>query len=114
MLEKDIERKLIKPIRSLGGLCLKFVTPGFTGVPDRIILLPGGMIRFVETKQPGKKERARQRLVHGLLRKLGFIVYSTVDSAEKIDRIIADCTEAVNGKSIHPLPLPAIRGEGDH
>ena len=100
MLEREIEHKLIKPVRELGGLCLKFVTPGFTGVPDRIILLPGGVIRFVETKQPGKKERARQRLVHRLLRSLGFIVYSTVDSVGKIDAIISECREAVNGKGV--------------
>ena len=100
MLEREIESKLREPIKALGGLCLKFVTPGFTGVPDRIILLPGGLIRFVETKQPGKKERARQRLVHGLLRKLGFIVYSTVDSVEKINAIIEECREVVNGKGV--------------
>lgn len=100
MLEREIESKLREPIKALGGLCLKFETPGYTGVPDRIILLPGGVIRFVETKQPGKKERARQRLVHGLLRELGFTVYSTVDSVEKIGAIIAECREAVNGKGV--------------
>ena len=95
MLEKDVEAKLNKPIRALGGLCLKFTSPAFTGVPDRIILLPGGVVRFVETKQPGKKERARQRYVHGLMRKLGFVVYSTVDTPEKIAAIIEDCRRAI-------------------
>ena len=101
VLERDIERQLIGPIRALGGVCWKFETPGYTGVPDRIILLPGGIIRFVETKQPGKKERARQRLVHDLLRRLGFTVYSTVDSVEKINAIIEECKGAViNAKGI--------------
>lgn len=95
MLEKEIESKLIQPIRDMGGQCWKFTSPGYTGVPDRIILLPGGVVRFVETKQPGKKERARQRLVHTLMRKLGFIVYSTVDTPEKVDAVIRDCREAV-------------------
>lgn len=100
MLESEIERKLIKPIRALGGLCLKLECPGYTGMPDRMILLPGGVIRFVETKQPGKKERARQRLVHGVLRLLGFVVYSTVDSTTKIDMIVEECGEAIRGKDL--------------
>ena len=97
MLEKSLERELAQGIRRLGGLCLKFETPGYTGVPDRIILLPGGRVRFAETKQPGKKERARQVLVQGILRGLGFTVYSTVDSIEKINAIVEECREAIHG-----------------
>ena len=100
MLEKEIESKLIKPVKSMGGLCLKFVAPGFTGVPDRIILLPGAHILFVETKKPGKKERPRQTLVQGVLRRLGFTVYSTVDSVEKINRIVEDCRRLVYGEGV--------------
>lgn len=100
MLERDIEKKLIRPVKNLGGLCLKFETPGFTGVPDRIILLPGRHILFVETKQPGKKERARQLYVHGLLRAMGFTVYSTIDSPAKVAAIIDDCRRLVYGESI--------------
>lgn len=99
-LEKDIERLLVERIRKIGGRCLKFVSPGFTGVPDRIILLPGGRIRFAETKQKGKYERARQKVVHRLLRELGFIVYSTVDSSEKVNAIVADCLEVMNGTDL--------------
>ena len=100
MLEKDVESKLRQPIKQLGGLCLKFVTPGFTGVPDRIILLPGAHTLFVETKKPGKKERPRQELVQGILRRLGFTVYSTVDSVEKINRIVEDCRRLVYGEGV--------------
>lgn len=100
MLERDIEKKLIRPVRELGGLCLKFETPGYTGVPDRIILLPGGRVVFVETKQPGKKERPRQRLVQGIFRQLGFTVYSTVDSAAKIEAIAEDCRRLVHGEGV--------------
>lgn len=100
MLERDIEKKLIRPVKNLGGLCLKFETPGFTGVPDRIILLPSRHILFVETKQPGKKERARQLYVHGLLRAMGFTVYSTIDSPAKVAAIIDDCRRLVYGESI--------------
>ena len=100
MLERDIEKRLIRPVRELGGLCLKFVTPGFTGVPDRIILLPGAHILFVETKKPGKKERPRQELVQGILRRLGFTVYSTVDSAAKVEDIADDCRRLVYGECL--------------
>lgn len=100
MLERDIEKKLIRPIHELGGLCLKFEIPGYTGLPDRIILLPGAHVVFVETKQLGKKERPRQALVQGILRALGFKVYSTVDSAAKVAVIVDDCRRLVYGEGI--------------
>ena len=52
VLEKEIEKKLCTLARSRGGWCLKWVCPGWSGVPDRIILLPGARIYFVETKRP--------------------------------------------------------------
>ena len=91
MRERDIERKLKKRVEELGCLCLKFECPGYTGVPDRIILMPGGEAFFVETKAPGKKERPRQEYVQNQLRALGFIVMSSVDSKEGIDRVCAVC-----------------------
>lgn len=51
-LEKDIERKLKAMVERHGGLCLKWVCPGWAGVPDRIVLLPGGRVVFVELKRP--------------------------------------------------------------
>ena len=51
-LEKEIEKKLIDKVRARGGYCLKWVCPGWSGVPDRICLLPGGRVVFVETKRP--------------------------------------------------------------
>ena len=77
------------------------VCPGFTGVPDRMILLPGAYIIFVELKKPGKKERKRQLYVQGLLRKLGFEVYSAVNTYEQIDRITARCREVIDHAGIH-------------
>ena len=53
-LEKDIERKLCHIVEDHGGMCLKWVCPGWAGVPDRICLLPGGRVFFVETKIPGR------------------------------------------------------------
>lgn len=89
MAEKDIERKLKKRVEAMGCLCLKFESPGFTGVPDRMVLMPGGEMFFVETKAPGKKERPRQEYVQRQLRALGFIVMSSIDGEEGINRVCA-------------------------
>ena len=99
MLEKEVESRLKRPIESMGGLCLKLVCPAFTGVPDRMILLPGAHIVFVETKAPGKKERPRQEYVHGLFRRLGFTVYSTVDTPAKVAVVVEDCRRLVYGST---------------
>ena len=96
MAERDLERRLRDQLRRAGCLPLKFESPGYTGVPDRIVLIPGGVIVFVEMKAPGEKERPRQRYVQGLLRRLGFTVFSAVDSREKIDDVVRFCREAMN------------------
>ena len=98
--ESVIEEHLTAAVNAFGGMCLKFVTPGYTGVPDRIILLPGGQVVFAETKRPGGKERRRQELVQSRLRAFGFTVFSTVDSDEKIDAIIKHCWEAMISDSL--------------
>lgn len=97
-LEKDREQRLKRKIDKLGNgaKCLKFVTPGFTGVPDRLILLPGGRVVFCELKNLGKKERKRQEYVQGWLRALGFKVFSRVDTFEKVDAIVKYCSEVMN------------------
>lgn len=91
MLERDIERKLKKRVEELGCLCLKFESPGFTGVPDRLILMPGGEVMFVELKAPGKTERPRQEYVQKQLRGMGFMVMGTVDGDEGINRVVQLC-----------------------
>lgn len=48
MREKQIEQVLVKQTKSMGGLALKFISPGYDGVPDRLVLLPGGKIAFAE------------------------------------------------------------------
>ena len=58
MRENVIERALRDAIKKQGGWCLKFVSPGMAGVPDRICLLPGGVIAFVELKAPGRHIKA--------------------------------------------------------
>ena len=72
MRESSIETKLRKKIKAMGGLCLKWVCPGHSGVPDRIILLPGARIYFVETKVKGEKPSMLQGVWLDRLRSLGF------------------------------------------
>ena len=98
MLEKEIERHLREGVKSLGGWCLKFVTPGFTGVPDRVILMKGGVIAFVELKRPGQVERQRQAFVQSRLRKMGFRVFSSVDSWQNVDDVLCWCAARVAGR----------------
>lgn len=75
LLEKDIERKLRRMVEADGGLCLKWVCPGWSGVPDRIVLMPGGRVIFVETKRPkGGRLSALQKWWHARLEGLGFSV----------------------------------------
>ncbi|EJA67892.1 hypothetical protein SEEN443_09394 [Salmonella enterica subsp. enterica serovar Newport str. CVM 19443] len=61
-------------MKKAGGVAYKFISPGHRSVPDRIVLLPGGRIVFVECKAPGKPPRADQQREHERLRALGFSV----------------------------------------
>lgn len=87
MLEKDIEKQLVNETKRMRGLALKFTSPGFVGVPDRLLLLPGGKLAFVEVKRAGEKPRPIQISRHKLLRKLGFKVY-VLDSKKQIKEIL--------------------------
>lgn len=93
MREKTIEQKLIKAVKSAGGIAPKMVSPGFDGMPDRIVLLPEGEIGFVEVKVPGKKPRPLQAARHRLLRRLGFKVY-VLDDPEQIGGILDEIRTA--------------------
>lgn len=87
MNEKIIEKKLVEEVRSMGGLCPKFVSPGLDGVPDRIVLFPMGKAVFAETKAPGKVMRPVQMRRKQQLESLGFKVY-LIDGFEKIGEMI--------------------------
>jgi hypothetical protein len=93
MREMKIERALVKQIKHFGGFALKFTSPGFDGVPDRLVLLPGGKIAFVELKAPGKKMRPLQIKRKSQLEALGLLVYC-IDSLEQIGGILDEIQSA--------------------
>lgn len=82
MREKEIEKKLTLEAKKRGGLAVKFVSPGFDGMPDRIVLMPEGKTAFVEVKAPGKRPRPLQMARHKLLRGLGFLVFILIDESQ--------------------------------
>ena len=89
----SVKVKLALMVKKRGGICPKWVSPGFDGVPDRIVLLPVGRIAFVEVKAPGKKPRPLQIARHKLLTRLGFKVY-ILDAEEQIGGILDEIQTA--------------------
>ena len=87
MRESAIERRLVTEAVKRGGFAPKFVSPGLDGVPDRLLLFPGGKLAFVEVKAPGEKPRPLQRRRIEQLTALGFRVY-VLDSKEQIGEIM--------------------------
>lgn len=98
MSERDIERKLREKVKKAGGWCVKWVAPGNAGVPDRICLLPGGRVVFVELKDKGKKPRPLQVATIGRIRKLGFRV-EVIDSEEGIQELMESLKEEEGGEA---------------
>jgi hypothetical protein len=87
MKETQIEQKLVRAVKAAGGIALKFVSPGYSGMPDRLVLLLGGKAAFVEVKAMGCQPRPLQIRRHVLLRRLGFLVY-VLDDEEQIGGIL--------------------------
>ena len=92
MREKTVEQKLVQAVKARGGICPKFVSPGYDGMPDRVVFLPGRHFGLVEVKAPGEKTRPLQISRHKMLRSLGFKVY-VIDSTEQIGGMLHElCT----------------------
>ena len=87
MEEKALEQKLVKAVKAAGGIAPKFISPGLAGMPDRLVLLPGGKMAFIEVKRHGMKPRPLQLKRHETLRRLGFKVY-VLDEQRQIEVIL--------------------------
>lgn len=92
MREKEVEAALVKAAKKRNGVALKFVSPGLSGVPDRLVLLPDGKIGFIGLKAPGKKMRLLQEKRKSQLERLGFLVFC-LDSKEEVE-VMLDAIQA--------------------
>lgn len=88
MRETEIEKYLTEQVRRQGGVALKFVSPGCTGVPDRIVVLPGGQVGFLELKRPGERPRKDQEYRIRQLKNLGCTA-GWADTRDKVDEFLA-------------------------
>jgi len=91
MRERNIETYLREQVRKAGGAAMKWVSPGNNGVPDRIVIMPGGRVVFVELKAPGRKPTQLQKYQHERLRVLGCDV-RVIDSREGVDELVRELT----------------------
>ena len=89
MLESSIEKALVMQARRKGGVAVKFVSPGTAGVPDRLVLLPGKKIAFVELKAPGKKPRPLQIKRKEQIEALGFKVW-VIDQIDEVPWVLRE------------------------
>ena len=95
MREKEVEQYLVSEVRKAGGKAYKFVSPGNTGVPDRIAVFPGGKIYFVELKAPGGKVRPQQAARFAELGRRGCKVW-VLDSKLAVDGFLKKYGELEN------------------
>lgn len=85
--EKALERRLVRECEKRGWLCLKYSNTRMTGYPDRLVLLPGGRVAWVEVKSRGRRPTAIQLYRHAELRKMGYTVH-VVDSVGSIEELL--------------------------
>lgn len=99
MLERELERKFREAVRDCGGETYKFVSPGTAGVPDRLVVLPGGCIGFIELKQEGKVPTRLQKRQIQKLKDLGCAV-CVLDHPKDILRAIEFLQAEAGGRQL--------------
>lgn len=92
MRESDIERRLVQGVKKLGGRAYKFVSPGNIGVPDRLVVLPGGVVLFVEVKASDGRLSPNQRLQIRELTQMGAHVFVVWDVGD-VDVFLQACRD---------------------
>ena len=89
MREKEIENYFVKQVQEKNGIAIKLNSTTMFGLPDRLVLLPEGIVFFAELKAPGQKPRTLQQFVHCKLKKLGFDIY-VIDSKQQVREVLAN------------------------
>ena len=105
MRESTIEARLAREVRKLGGLCYKFTSPGAPGVPDRIIILPGGLVVFVElkTSAPFRKRITPHPITSTMMAKIPTFTSLFISYALSISKkITAPLYHRYNESQRHP------------
>ena len=92
MSERELEKMFRLAVKAAGGCAYKFVSPGMSGVPDRLGVLPDNCIGFVELKAPGKKSRPEQCYQQRRLENMGCYV-AVLDDPDRIEQIIQEIRE---------------------
>lgn len=87
--EKAVERRLVEGAAAMGGKAIKLLSDQYSGLPDRLVLMPGGSVVFVELKTTGEKPRKIQLKRHGELRALGFRV-EVIDTISGVDKFLEE------------------------
>ena len=96
MKESELEARFVRGVKALGGVAYKFASPGNVGVPDRLVVLPGGIVAFVELKAEGGRLSPIQDRQISRLRELGADV-TVVRGAEGVVRYLECCREVIGG-----------------
>lgn len=88
--EKVFERELSRFVEERGGMAVKLLSQFIKGLPDRMFLLKGGIVVFVEFKSTGKKPTKIQSYIHAKIRALGFpvLVVDSVETHEEAKNVI--------------------------
>lgn len=92
--EKETERFLCKITEAMGGRAYKWVSPGCSGVPDRIVILPEGRVAFVELKSEGRTSSMLQKIRQAELEEMGCTVYRDIDTKEKVREMLHELQTA--------------------
>lgn len=98
MREAEVEQKLREATKQAGGRAYKFTSPGNSGVPDRLVVLPGGHIGFVEVKRPGERPRALQKRQMEQLTALGCYTV-VVDHPDQIQTVLESIRRHTGGNT---------------
>lgn len=101
MRERSVETYLREQVRRAGGIAYKWVSPGNNGVPDRIVIMPGGRVVFVELKATGRKPTQLQQYQHERLRALGCDV-RVIDSREGVDELMREMIVGATAANTNP------------